>query len=357
MATTLKDIAKKAGVSTSTVSFAIRGCQPGNVNIPQETVNRIRKIANQLGYRPNKIASSLVSKRTKMIGILVPALRGDFYERVFHGINEQLFPEFISIMAVHDYVGKRERIQIESFVDNRVEGIIGVFSGDSESVELYREVIEDYDIPLVLVDRSIPGLQTHLVSYDNYALGYDCTKALHKLGHKRIMYVEVTAKIAENLDSNKFCRDGYIAAMRELNLDLQTKVLIKSSQSHWTNGDLRIFADEVLDFWEQKSPKPDALMVNNDWLAYEIISACSARQIKVPNDLCILGMSNKSISGLSSIGFAPVKVDANPEILGQKAGELITKLIENPQCNDLTKIRIPIDVIIHNGNGEHENTG
>ena len=110
---------------------------------------------------------------------------------------------------------------------------------------------------------------------------------------------------------------------------------------------------EVLDFWEQKSPKPDAFMVNNDWLGYEIVAACDARQIKVPDDFCILGMSNNSISTLGSIGFAPVQVDAQPEMLGEKTGELITKLIENPECDSLTKIRIPIDVIIRNGNGKH----
>lgn len=353
MPMTLKDVAKEAGCSVSTASFAVRGCQPGNVKIPAKTVKRIRGIAKQLGYRTNRIAASLKNQKTNLIGISVPALRGDFYERIFHGINEQIFMDYTPVMAVHDYVGKRERKQIESFIDNRVDGIIATFSGDPESEDLYRQVVEYYKIPLVLIDRGIPNMQTHLVSYDNYALGYDCAKSLYKLGHKRIMYVEVAAKIAENLESIKNCREGYLAAMSELNLDRQTKVIVKSSQSHWANGDLRVFADEVLDFWEQKSPKPDVFMVNKDWLGYEIIAACSARKINVPNDLCILGMSNNSMSHVGRIGFAPVNIDIQPEILGQKAGELITKLIESPESDSLTKIRLPIDVTIGNG---HKNS-
>ena len=344
MAVTLKEIAKKAGVSPSTVSFAIRGKQPGNVKIPEKTVARICAVAKEMGYRPNRLATSLASNQTKMIGILVPALRGNFYERVFSGINQVIFPDFVPVLALHDYDASRERIELEVFMGNRLDGVIAAFSGDLQNIHLYRELSQGYGIPVVLVDREIPGLDLPIVKYDNYAMAYEAVKALHGLGHERILYANVVAKIAENLESIKQCEDGYRCAMSELNLEDQVRVITRSDNNHWTKEVLRQSARDILDAWQESVPRATAMMVNVDWLAYEILAECQIRQIKVPDDLSIMGMDDCVYSELTSIGLSSVRLKTDLETLGRKAAQLLLELIAGKKPQE-TNIVLPIEVV------------
>ena len=344
MSVTLKQIADKARVSPSTVSFALRDTQPGNVSIPEKTRRRICRIAKEMGYRPNRIAASLVNKQTQMIGILIPTLHGDFYGRVFNGINQAISPDYMTVMAVHNYDGKRERADLEVIMGNNLDGVIAAFSGYEENIPLYRELTEKYHIPLVLIDRSIPGLQLPIVHFDNYAMSYESVKALNQLGHTQILYAGVVPEAGRNLDSFKQCEEGFHVAMRELNLEDQVQVIIRPGANDWSLDILHDFAREIMDYRQSSFPKPTAIMLNHDWLGYEVLAECEQRGINIPDDLSLMGMNDCDSSKLPGVGLSSVGIKTDLEMLGQKAAELLMQRI-NGRLEDNPQIILPIEVI------------
>ncbi len=336
MAVTLKQIAEKAGVSLTTVSFALRGRQPGKRRLSPNTVERILEVADEMGYRPNHVAASLAGKRTFTIGVLVTALRGDFYERVLFGIKKEVYPEFSPVLAVHNYNPEYEKNELENFISKRVDGVIAAFSGHADNIELYREINEKYNIPIVLIDRRIPGLELPLVRTDHFDTSHRAVNSLFKLGHRNITYVGVV----DNLEYMELFNDGYRTAMIELGLEDNMKI-VSQTDAHRNQKVLKKFATRVISAWEKTSPQATALMVINDWLAYEILGVCHDRGINVPQGLSVMGLDDCSPSELPTIGLSSVWADL--ELVGKNAAKLLLERIEN-NSNEPTRIILPVHV-------------
>lgn len=338
---TLKEVAVKAGVSPASVSMALRGKSGGKRYLARNTVNRIRSAAKEMGYRPNALASSLRKQKSHMIGVLVPALRGNFYEEILASISQSVYPSFSPVLAVSNYDGKCERLHLENFMGKRIDGLVAVFSGDADNIEIYRELMEAYHIPIVLVDRGIPGLDLPLVRSDQYGQVYEAVKTLQEMGHQRIMYV-YTGGVSKS-ENVELCKKGYISAMREGNLGNEIKIIDEPITKNWDKSELRQLAKELLDRWQDASPAPTALLVHNDWFAYEILAGCKARNINVPGDLSIMGQDDCSPSSLSGIELSSVTQDTTA--IGRKAGELLLKLI-NGDVWDGRPVVLPTQVIM-----------
>ncbi|MEN6385290.1 MAG: LacI family DNA-binding transcriptional regulator, partial [Phycisphaerales bacterium] len=161
MAVTLKEVAKIAGVSPSTASHAIRGIHPGKRSLSAITIQRVREVAEQLGYRPNLLAAGLANNKTFTIGIMVAKLKGNFYERILKGATEIIYPEYTGLLAVHNYQPQVERKQLEYFLGKHVDGVIAAYSGCPENLDIYLE-LQKQKMPLVLVDRAVENFQSHL---------------------------------------------------------------------------------------------------------------------------------------------------------------------------------------------------
>ena len=336
MAVTLKQIAGKAGVSLTTVSFALRGKQPGKRRLSPVTVERILKVADEMGYRPNHVAASLAGKRTYTIGVLVTALRGDFYERVLFGIKKEVYPKFSPVLAVHNYNSGYEKNELENFISKRIDGVIAAFSGHAENIDLYREIKEKYNIPIVLLDRRIPGLELPLVRPDHFDTSHQAVNSLFALGHRNITYIGG----ADNLEYMKLFHQGYQTAMTELGIKDNINI-ISQSDVHRNQKVQKEFAAQIISTWEQSSPQPTALLVINDWLAYEILGVCQDRGIKVPDDLSVMGLDDCSPSELPTIGLSSVWADQ--EKVGRNAAKLLLERIEI-DTDEPTRMILPVHV-------------
>jgi LacI family transcriptional regulator len=188
VAVTLKDIAERLGVSVATVSFALRGVNPGRFKLAEATVRRIQETAREMGYRPNRVAASLVQRETHVVGVMIPEAQSDFYGRVFSGISRGLRPDYLPLVALHDSEGRRERQYLNTMIGNRVDAVIAAFSGDPESIPVYRDLLQDYHIPLCLLDRAIPGIDAPVVRPEAARAGAIAVEALAELGHRRVVY-------------------------------------------------------------------------------------------------------------------------------------------------------------------------
>ena len=338
MAVTLKQIAEKAGVSPSTVSHAIRGILPGKRPLASETVIRIRNVASELGYRPNMLAAGLAKSKTYTIGVLVASLRGDFYERILEGITHVVHPQFTPLLTVHNYDKNRERRELEVLIGKRVDGIIAAVSGCDENVPLYSELINTHHIPLVFVDRSITSLECPVVRSDHFRSTYIAVKELYGLGHRRIVF----GVGGRETDSTQIFKDGYIQAMRDAGCEASSRIIFKQTGS-WTKSELKQFASELIASIRSSSPRPTALLVQADWLAYEVLAECQLTGIKVPEELSVMGMEDCDPSALPGISLSTIKVEL--EQVGRIAAEILLKLM-NGQRPDRQKVLIPPSTIL-----------
>ena len=328
MSITLKQVAKKAGVSAATASLAISGKKAGNRRLSPDTVNRIKEAASQMGYRPNALASSLRSSMTHMIGVSLSSISFSS-EETLSGIKQKVYPSFTPVLAVHNYDGSFEKIELEAFLSKRIDGIIAAFSGDLDSVGIYRDLVKQYNIPIVLINRSIPGLDLPIVRFDHYSGAYDATEALMKLGHKSIHYATVSAS-KEMMEGHRLRMEGYKDAMKEAGLKGQVRITSELGKLNWTQKkNLQDVAHVVVDAWQEYGKPASALFLDNDWLACAVLGELKCRNIKVPEDVSVMGYGGYNFSALKFIDLSTV--DARSEAIGTEAANLLLKLIAGEQ--------------------------
>ncbi|HBG28129.1 MAG: hypothetical protein A2Y10_06565 [Planctomycetes bacterium GWF2_41_51] len=327
MAVTLKEIAKEAGVSPSTASHAIRGIHPGKRALSEKTIQKVREVAEKLGYRPNLLAAGLASNKTFTIGVLVAALRGNFYERILEGVTEVIHPNFTPLLAIHNFQPDRERKEIEVFIGKHVDGIIAAYSGKPENLAIYNELRDIHKIPLVLVDRGIPNFANHVVRSDHYLSTYLAVRELEKLGHKNIIF----ALTDRETESTKMLIDGYNGAISEMGLKASSDIFYKKIPSLSTT-EMKSFAQNIIDYISSRKPRTTALLLQTDWLAYEVLAVCQDRGIKVPQDLSIMGIEDSDPSSLPCISLSTVSVEPNE--IGRRAADLLIKIINDEKTDD-----------------------
>ena len=340
MAVTIKDVASEAGVSMATVSFALRDKKPGLRPLATETVRHVQSVARKLGYRPNHIAASLVGQKTFTIGVLLRSLSFGS-EDLIEGIKSKTSPQYSSLLSVYNSDGGNERKKMDVFMRQCVDGVISAFSGDPDSIPLYRELTEQLKIPVVLIDRRIDGLDLPVVRSDHFASTYEGTRSLQRLGHRRIRYASVSA--AYNLESSRLRLEGYKQAM--IDSGLEDQILVTNEQGHkeWvSSSNLRQVACSILDSWMADSDKATALFVDNDWLAYEIMDECKKCGIQIPEDLSLMGIGDYEFSSFSYVSLSTVASQKQMP-MGAKAGLLLSGLM-NGQAWNGQSIVLPIEV-------------
>ncbi|OHB56301.1 MAG: hypothetical protein A2Y12_02605 [Planctomycetes bacterium GWF2_42_9] len=317
MAITIKLIAQKSGFSASTVSHAISGRNPGKRSLSPETINKIRAVAQEMGYRPNLLAAGLAQSKTYAIGVLVALLRGDFYERILEAITEVVWPEFSPLLAVHNYDLQRERREIDLFLGKRVDGVIAACSGREENIEAYQSIIKNYSMPLVFVDRGLNGVDCPVVRGDHEKTAFLAAHELQKLGHKRIIYATAGAK----LESTELFKDGYRKAMGEAGLE---PIVLHPDLAVWNKQINRQLAADVVD-QVRRGDGPTAVVCQVDWLAYDVLAQCELHGLKVPDDVSVMGLQDCEPSALPAISLSTIRVSF--EDVGRQAASVLLKLI------------------------------
>jgi len=326
----LKDIANKLGLSTSTVSLALKPEDARKYRLSQETVELVRETAEKLGYRPNSLAASLRQKRTQTIGILVSQL--DFcIGEILDDIIQEVMPEFTPLLTVHNWDGYIEQNELETLADKRVDGIIAAFSGDPKSIATYRKISENYKIPIVLMGRSIPDLNLNVVLSDHHKVTYNATKTLLGSGYTCIQFLGLREK-GHSLESLMLRENGYRDAMNETNFGDQINIKLNHGKDVWKKQNLKKFASKVLDSWQKDPRQNTVLFAENDLLAYEILEECSLRAIKVPQDISIMGIGDYPLSSREFVGLSTISEERN----GRLAAQILLKLIRGETCKERT---------------------
>lgn len=313
---TIKEIAEKAGVSVTSVSFAFNN--PSRLH--EATVQRILEVAEELGYIPNPIARSMSTGRTGALGILVPqpffeVLRNPYHYEFLEGVAEVCTAAGYSLMIVPPLEGSVKR----------AIGVAAVDGFLTLGLELFKStmaILNQREVPFVMVDsdNSIEGVST--VNINDRAGARAVMAHVLKAGHRDIAILGIRSgtngRYQEYTGTLRRRMDGYLNALAAFNLEIDQRRIQLVECASTANGG----QDGFQQLWKKKN-HPTAVVAMSDIIAIGVIDAARRKGIKVPEDLSVVGFDDISLSKLIN---PPLTTVSQPI---QQKGKLAAELLVN----------------------------
>lgn len=277
---TIKDVAKLAGVSISTVSRVINDSKP----VTDEVKQRVLDVIKETGYVPNPLARSLVTKKSKLIGVIVPEVSDSFVNEILNGIEAVSKMYDYDILLVNTYSDKEQELEsIKLLKTKQVEGIVMLsWILDEDHVNAMKES----RIPAVYISKTARNYDIYTVSTSNEDATYDMTEYLIKNGHEDIAFI-MTSKEETILERER--RTGYERALKDNNIKIDEK-LIKYGLTDYEGG-----YNSMKELIEDKII-PSAVFVTGDEAAVGAINAIFDAGYSVPEDISVAGFNDTKLA-------------------------------------------------------------
>jgi len=322
---TIKDIAQKLGLSTSTISRALKD----HPDISPKTRTAVKELAALLGYRPNRIALNLRNNSTRTIGLIIPEIEHYFFSAIINGIEEIAYKNDYSVMVFQsDESYKREVINTQAVLTNRVDGVLVSFSKETKDFSHFQKLI-DNEIPVVFFDRVIDALQADQVVADDYQGAFLAVNHLIEKGCKRIAHFAAP----QHLAIGKQRLSGYHDALLKHNIPYDPS-LVMLADTYETS---RKAAHDIL----RRPNYPEGFFAVNDMAAIAIIKEAKSLGLKVPEDIRVVGFENSKSAAISEPELTTV--DQFGFELGREACLMLLKRLKSEEREDPFK---PIKKVI-----------
>ena len=314
----MKDVAKHAGVSQTTVSFVINNVP--DTNIPQETQDRVLAAVQELGYRPNALARGLRSQTTHTIGIISDEIATTPYAgQVIQGAQDAAWSYEKLILLINTGKDKRmKQAAVNALLERQVDGII-------YATMYHREVSPPdilWEVPAVLVDCFVADGSLPSVVPDEFGGGYAATQRIIQAGHTRIGFINNVDVIPATIGRAR----GYRQALAESNLPLDESLII--SQPVWPTGG---FAGAMTLL--ERPDRPTAIFCFNDRMAMGVYQAAHMLGLAIPDDLAVVGFDNQEVIA-NWMRPALTTMQLPHYAMGQWAIEQLMRMVNNPDNPD-----------------------
>ncbi len=272
----LKDLAEKVGVSTALVSYVMNGREKEN-RVGAEIVERIREVARELNYKPNRIAQSLRTGTTKTIGLIVADIANPFFGNIARVIEDEAIKYgYLVIIGSSDEDKRKSASLQEIFINRQVDGFI-IFPTDE--TELQIKELQEKGIPLVLTDRYFNELTTNYVILDNFAASYDAISHLIKNGYRKIGMISYESTLIHMQERVR----GYVEAMKANNLE--NEIRIEVVRYKHLNSD----TNKAFKKLTEGEDKINALFFATNTLTISGLYYIKKLNSKIPEELAIIG--------------------------------------------------------------------
>ena len=324
---TITDVARKANVSTSTVSHVINDTR----YVSDEVKCRVRAAMADLNYQPNVIARSLRTRETMTVGLVLSDITNPFFPSLVRTIEDSVFKEGYSIMLCDtDERKDLEETHLRLLVGRRVDGlIVAPSSGGSE----YLRALIESDMPVVLLDRHVPGLNGDVVLSDNVAGGYDAVSHLIDLGHRRIGILAGRLEVSTGLDR----LEGYLKALQDNGIDRDDN-LVRVANFRRDEAEQKTM--ELLSLDEP----PTAVFACNNLMAAGALAAIRRASLRVPNDVSLASFDDSEWAALMNPSLTVVAQDVAE--LGQRAADLLLRRIRRGPVKNPRRIVVKPRLIV-----------
>lgn len=273
----LVDIAKKLNVSTSTVSKALNNRSGVNPQLRKKII----EVAKEMGYEGNIFAQSLRTKKTSIIGLIIPDVSNYFFGKLVMSIEKILYDRnYNYILSNTDESEEKEMEYLKTYLQYGVDGIITVTSSKSKKnrlVRFYRDFISNGK-PVVFIDRYIESLSSSYVILDNEGASYDAVRYLNENGHKKIGIITGP----KNIFTSEMRLKGFLNAIKDLNLIFKNEWLIRGNYSIQTTK------KKIKALINKSKELPTAILALNNLMAIGAIEVFLENGFKVPEEISIL---------------------------------------------------------------------
>ncbi len=273
---TIKDIAKTLGVSASTVSRALKD----HPDISDETKQQVQQLAQSVKYRPNTLALGLRKSKTNTIGVVVPEIVHHFFSTVISGMDDAAYERgYSTVICQTNENADRERINIQTLLDSRVDGMLISVSKSTENIDHFR-VVADNDIPVVFFDRVCEDIPSHRVITDDFEGARIATRHLLDVGCQRIAYFSS----APSLIISKNRLEGYKTALGERGIDFDPELVVECDSMEKA---LQI-SERIITL----APDIDGIFAINDDTAIGVIKVLRQNGYRIPDDIAVIGFGD-----------------------------------------------------------------
>jgi LacI family transcriptional regulator len=329
---TIKDIAKALGVSTSTVSRALKG----SYEIGAETKRLVQEYAEKVNYRPNPIALSLKDQKSHSIGVVVCEVANDYFSQAINGIESIAYNlgYHVIITQTHESFD-RETVNVQHLLSRHVDGLLVSLSAQTTDTSQYK-YLHEKGFPIVFFDRVAADIDTHKVIANNFKGAFDATELLIASGFKKIAHLTSSSNLL--ITHERF--NGFKAALDKHGIEFKPEYLKHCQHGGMIYDEIELAVKELL----AMDASPEAIFIGSDRLTISCVSIIKNLGVKIPGEIALAGFTNSDVVDLFD---PPLTVVRQPAFqIGQRATELLIKTIESKwPVEEYTTDRVDTELI------------
>lgn len=309
MTITIKDVAKKSGVSVATVSRILNGLE----GYSPETKQHVLKVIEELGYKRNAIARGLATKTTSTIGVLIPDVSTSFHGEILRGIEDEAHQHNYSVVLCNaGHIGNRTPDYLRVLEERQVDAIIIVSINITD--EIYN-ILQGLNIPYILVSTNSFKFNIPYVKVDDEKAAYTATKYLIEKGHTNIAMISGSL---DDLNAGAPRVAGYKKALLDSGITLDESLIKYGSFSY--NSGIECM-NELLD----ENKKFTAVFAASDDMAVGVLNVAYKNNIRIPDELSVVGYDNTQTAAMA---IPPLTTVGQPLYdLGKKSIEKVLTML------------------------------
>jgi LacI family transcriptional regulator len=333
MNATVADVAKRAGVSTMTVSRVING----GVGVRPETRRRVERAVAELDFVPNGVARGLMTRKSGTLGLIVPDIVNPFFAMVVHGAETVARRAGYRLLLCNSEADLgQERQYVEHMISHRVEGLLIAPLGDRSKANL--ALLERRKVPFVLIDRSVAGLKCDVVQGDSVAGARKLVGHLLSLGHRRVAVIIEP----DDVSSARERLQGYREALKAAGVKFTPETIIRTTADRAGGyGAMQ----QVLEL----NPPPTAVFAVNNMTALGAMQALRERGLAVPGDIALVCFDD--VEHLAVLSPFLTVMNQPTETFGALAAQLLLDRIKSDDKSPKRSIVLPTDLIVRESCG------
>ena len=311
----MKDIAKDLGLSQATVSKVLRD----HPDIGEETRKRVLDRVKELDYQPNSLARSLVTGRSYLIGLVAPSLLHPFFAEIALAVSASIRDKGYSlIVSSSEEDPELEKEEISRLLGRRLDALV-IASTGSNMEQLRR--MDSNGQPYVLIDRDLAGLAANFVGINDEKAGRLATEHLIDMGCTRIAHIR-----GQDNSTGIGRFEGYRQALRHRGLPYAEEYVVSRS---YVDTETTRQGAEAMRLLLERDPRPDGVFCFNDPLAIGAMTTILEAGLRIPEDIALIGCGNLPNNDWLRVSLS--SIDQHSQMIGQRAADLVLKLIEAKQ--------------------------
>lgn len=286
-------------------------------NVDEKTRERVIKAAKRKGYIPNKIAQSLVTRRTKTIGVVVPEIVNTFQPEVIRGVEDVTYNSGFNLLLTQSGEnGAREEASLATLISHRVDGILISTAATGQFCEELPQLAK-LDIPFVFYDRYVPNIGANIVRIDDKAFASKMTRHLLAHEYHRIAYI----RGPENISVSDDRYTGFAETMKEAGLPIHPELVVEAGFREFGGYNAM---NDILELPQNRWP--EAVFCVNDPAAFGALQSIREHGLKVPEDIALVGFSDDMRSAVVTPPLTTV--NPKPYEQGKRAVQKLIACIE-----------------------------